>query len=271
MAMRYGVLADVHGNLPALEAVLAHLERERVDRYLCAGDLVGYGPYPNECVALIRDIGACCVAGNHDLMVLSRLREDGCIPLARTAVAWTRVVLDGSSLRYLAGLPLTAAAPDGVVLAHGSLDDPQEYTLDGRQAARQLASLATSHPDTRVLVLGHTHLPRGWESTGAALRPDAAGVVALPPREGIVLNPGAVGQSRERRLHARCMLLDLDRDVATFYALPYDAGRTRRQLGHAGLSARSLHLRPSPVRTAFRRPRHLARRVRRIRLGASGD
>ena len=91
--MRFAILSDIHGNLPALEAALELFARAGVDRYLCAGDLVGYGPFPNECVERIAELGAVCVAGNHDLIALGRLSDDRCIPLARNSLRWTREVL----------------------------------------------------------------------------------------------------------------------------------------------------------------------------------
>src|SRR4051795_6579846 len=99
--MRLGLIADVHGNLPALEAALAVLERERLDGYLCAGDLVGYGPHPNQVVERVRALGAPCVAGNHDLMALDRLPADRADELARETLAWTRDQLTDDSREYL--------------------------------------------------------------------------------------------------------------------------------------------------------------------------
>ena len=91
--MRYGVIADVHGNLPALEAVLDALQRIGVDAYACAGDLVGYGPEPNECVETVRKLGAATVAGNHDLIALGALSEDRCERLARESLPFRSAVL----------------------------------------------------------------------------------------------------------------------------------------------------------------------------------
>src|SRR5919197_1277514 len=118
--MRYGVLADIHGNLHALQAALEELRRCDVDGWLVAGDLVGYGPHPNECVELVAGLGGTCIAGNHDLI-----------------------------------------APGGVAVAHGSIDDPQDYTVTPPQARAQLARLDAD--GARVLVLGHTHRP--WAFT----------------------------------------------------------------------------------------------------------
>jgi predicted phosphodiesterase len=218
-----------------------------VDRYLVAGDLVGYGPFPNECVAAVAELEAPCVAGNHDLIVLGRLSDERCIPMARRSLVWTRRVLDDDAKAFLARLPLNAEE-EGVVVAHGSLDDPQEYTLRPEQAASQLNRLERDQPAARVLVLGHTHRP--WASDGSvALRP--RGALALEGPRWVV-NPGAVGQSRELLARARFAVLDLDAGTATYEAVSYDTGRTRRELRRHGLHPRSYHLRPSPVRRARR-------------------
>src|SRR3954452_19829584 len=111
--MRFGLIADVHANLPALEAALEALERERVDAYICAGDLVGYGPHPNETVARVRWLDPICVAGNHDLMALGRLPTGRADALARQTLAWTREELDGDARAYLEALPAVAHAADG--------------------------------------------------------------------------------------------------------------------------------------------------------------
>jgi predicted phosphodiesterase len=249
MRMRYGVIADVHGNLDALRAVLRALERQGVDRHLVAGDLVGYGPYPNECVATVAELGAACVAGNHDLIALGLLSDRRCIELARESLRWTRKVLGGDERAFLASLPRTVTAPGGVVMAHGSLDDPQEYTTTSAQALAQLASLEQVD-GARVLVLGHTHRPLAFGQRAGWLR--TRGTSPLPEGDALVLNPGAVGQSRELRARARYAVLDLVAQEVRFFAIPYDVAACRAALKRVGLSPRSVQLRPSPPRAAAR-------------------
>jgi predicted phosphodiesterase len=257
--MRYGVLADVHGNLHALRAVVDVLERAGVDRFLVAGDLVGYGPEPNRCVEVVAALDSLCVAGNHDLIVLGRLSDDRCIPMARETLRWSRQVLSDDALAFLSQLPLRCVAPGGVVVAHGSLDDPQAYTTRPDEAERQLAGLGATADDARLLILGHTHRP--WAFRPSTGRLPTRRPVALARDEPMLLNPGAVGQSRELRARARCMLLDLDAGQATFLALPYDISGCRAALVRAGLPARSYHLRPSPLGAARRVVRGVRRRV----------
>jgi predicted phosphodiesterase len=252
--MRYAVLADIHGNLQALDAVLAETRRQGVDGYLVAGDLVGYGADPNACVERVAALDAVCVAGNHDLIALGRLSADRCIPLAQASLRWTAAVLSEQSRRFLAALPPRAIAPDGIVVAHGSLTDPQEYVHSRRQALTQLRQLHEDHADARVLVLGHTHIPLA-SAASRRLRP--VGSLDLRDTGTVLLNPGAVGQSRELRLRARFLLLDTERRRARFMAIPYDVDGCRDALERAGLSLRSCHLRPSPMRAAVRRVRRL--------------
>ena len=265
--MRYGVIADIHANLPALETVTAALERERVDAYVCAGDLVGYGPQPNECVEFVRTLEAVSVAGNHDLIALGTLSTDRCERLARESLLWTREVLNEATRSYLAGLPLRAELPGGIVVAHGSLDDPQEYVLRVEQAAVQLGRLAEVHPAARLLVVGHTHRAFATDGERPSPRLGTRRCIGLAGTHRWLLNPGAVGQSREARLRARFMVLDLEQQEATFNAVHYDVRRSRALLGAERLPTRSLHLPPwrlkALLRPALRPMVQLRNRVRR--------
>jgi predicted phosphodiesterase len=224
--MRYGVIADVHGNLHALSTVLEALESEGVERYLCAGDLVGFGPRPNECVERIASLDAVVVAGNHDLMAVGRLSTDTMGPYVRRTVEWTQGVLSAATRSYLAELPLTAATDDGIVVAHGSLDDPTEYV-------RSCAQMPALPDGSRGVVLGHTHVP---------LRCDG---------RPWLLNPGSVGQSRERRPVARAAVLDGER--ARILDLDYDVRATRAELRAAGLPVTMCHLKPGRLQNLRRR------------------
>ena len=240
--MRVGIVADVHGNLPALDAALAALRAAGVDHLVCPGDLVGYGPHPNECVEVLADAGALCVAGNHDLIALGRLPATRCVPVARRTLEWTASVLTPEARAFLEALPPRAALGP-LVIAHGSLDDPEEQVRSA-QVGGQLRALERDHPAARLLVLGHTHEPAGWDANARPL--PRAGPQPLPAPRGVV-NPGAVGQTRsralrERRPLARCMLVDLGAGTVTWLALPYPHAATRRALRAAGLPPRTYRL-----------------------------
>ena len=254
-AARVGVIADVHGNLPALEAALGELEREGVDRLVCAGDLVGYGPFPNECVARVRESGAATVAGNHDLMAIDRLDDAHAGALARETIAWTREVLDADARDYLESLP-GALTEEQLVTAHGSLSDPTVYVYADR-AADELAQV----PAGAVLVLGHTHTPLGYGERRGVLLDARAGDVAIEPGERLLVNPGTVGQPREWRALVRFAVLDLAAGRVRFHALGYDDRSVRRALADAGLPPDACHRRP-PLLEAIRR--RLARTRRSV-------
>lgn len=249
--MRYGVISDVHANVHALEAVLRALRGEGVDRFICAGDLVGYGPHPNECVARIAALepAPVVIAGNHDLMAIGRLPTRDLGPLPKQTIEWTAEVLDADSCRYLERLDAAAVTGDGVVVAHGSLDDPVEYVFDGVAAQAQLALVEERHPQARVLVLGHTHLQRAYCEEGDHT-PD--GRVGLDGRRWL-LNAGSVGQSRERRAVARALVLDLDGGAARFLGVDYNVSATERDLRLAGLPEHACHLAPGRAARMRRR------------------
>jgi predicted phosphodiesterase len=254
--MRYGLLADVHANLAALQAVLQQLAGASVDRYVVAGDLVGYGPNPNECVEAIAELDPVCVSGNHDLMAIGLLSDERCIPLGQAAMRWTRSVLSADARAYLEALPARAEATGGVIVAHGSLDDPERYTTNANEAVDELAELERTYPDARILVLGHTHRPLivGSESKREHQRQERR---ALNVGERYVVNPGGVGQARELRCRARFGVLDLDLNTLELRAIRYDTASCRRDLRSAGLSPRSCHLRPSAAEAARRARRGL--------------
>ena len=260
--MRIGLLSDVHANLFALRAAIARLRGEGVDAWVCAGDLVGYGPHPNECVETIAGLDPTCVAGNHELMILDALPVTRAGWLARRTIAWTRDVVRPDIRSYLAGLPHTAAVA-GIDVAHGSPGDPEEYVGTGERAAAVLRPL----PAGRLLVLGHTHHPwlygTGTEFPVADAPPGSATVPLTGGR--YLVNPGSVGQSREREPVplARFALLDLTRAQVRFFAEPYDDAATRAALRARRLPPDTVHVRPGRLAAVARRARRLLHQASR--------
>jgi predicted phosphodiesterase len=262
--MRIGILSDVHANWPALRAVLKTLERRGVDRVLVAGDIVGYGGQPNECVTALRRVGAQCVAGNHDLYLLGRLPDTRFSQLARASLEVHRALLTPDVHDFLSSLPLRLQVGD-VVVTHGSLDSPEEYVRDEGRALELLGRLSTDVRGARTLVLGHTH--KQWCVTAnreAARTSSGTGTVQLDDAPRLI-NPGSVGQSRqrERRPRARFAVLETRLDSGTdtgkveFCAVDYDVRASVDALRSVGLPDRCLHA-PPRIRSRVRR---LLRRV----------
>ncbi len=267
--MRTGVLADVHANLPALRAVLAALERRGVQQLLVAGDLVGYGARPNECVATLAEAGARCVLGNHDLLVLDRLPGTRFPSYARQSADLHRSLLSADVRAYLESLP-TRLRAGRVLMAHGSLDDPEEYVFREPRAFDLLARLPREAPGTDTLVLGHTHRP--WLVDAGKGTVPARGRVGTPAAPWL-LNPGSVGHSRqlERRPRARCAVVDDTAGTVEFLQLDFDVAASREGLRDHGLPDRCLHA-PPPVwfPAALRARRALDRVMARLPTGRQG-
>jgi predicted phosphodiesterase len=238
--MRFGVFSDVHGNLPALEATLSALRRQNVDAYIHLGDLIGYGPFPNECIEIVAGLEPVGVAGNHELIVLGQLSTENCWKLAQESLAWTMGVLTADSRAYIESLPRRATPAETVVATHASLEDPEGYVTTTEQATDQLQRLRQEAPTSRLLLIGHTHRPRAYSVAKGESR---LGTGPLPLNDDVwLLNPGSVGQSRGHRARVSCMVLDLERREATLISLPYDVDRIRRELRRQGLNTRSYHL-----------------------------
>lgn len=247
---RYGVVTDVHGNLYALQTALEHLRAAGAERLLCLGDVIGYGPHPSECLELLGSFDPTCVAGNHEQMALGRLSSAGSTETARRSLEWTRTQLTPAAQSVLERWPLVTTAP-GVVLAHGSPGRVDEYVRSDSRARELLDQLSSEHPPARVLLLGHTH--EAWAFSrvhGTQLRA-RPGRVSLEQRDLQLLNPGSVGQSRDRHPHARFLLLDLAEGVADFRSVPYDVAACRRALKDRGLPPDWCHVVP-PLHERFR-------------------
>jgi len=225
------VVSDVHSNLAALEAVLAAIDAAPPDEIWCLGDVVGYGPRPNECCEIVESRATVCLGGNHDLAVRGTIDLDEFRGDAAVAARWTRDVLTDDARAFLDQLE-PHDERDGVALYHGSARDPVwEYVLSDEAAA---ATLAIS-PLPLVLV-GHSHVALevtwGDDLLTGGLAPDGTTVEA-PGRA--LLNPGSVGQPRDGDPRAAYLLLDLERKRATFHRTDYDVERTQAEMRAAGL------------------------------------
>jgi diadenosine tetraphosphatase ApaH/serine/threonine PP2A family protein phosphatase len=231
--VRVALLSDVHGNLPAFEAVLDDIRREGVDARWCLGDLVGYGAQPDECVALAADSCDVSLVGNHDLVVLGQLDVAEFSANAALAATWTRDHIASESVDYLARLrPEDEEHPVG--LYHASPRDPVwEYVLSTTQAGACMDAMTP-----RVGVVGHSHVAlwfmRG--EAGAVSGDTAPGGTELDLSEGDwLVNPGGVGQPRDGDPRAAWMLLDLERWTASWRRVEYPVDAAARAIQEAGL------------------------------------
>ena len=229
--MRYAILSDIHGNLPALRAVLADAEG-RADGVLCLGDTVGYGAEPRLCVELVAERAAAVVGGNHEYAVAGLLDLAWFNRYARAAAEWTQEQLDDNHRAYIRGLPLTAEMGDAT-LVHASPRHPEEWDYlvtagDGFEAFGAFA--------TRYCFVGHSHVPGVWSlgSSGPEHDATAADVTATHGRRYLV-NVGSVGQPRDRDPRAAYALWDADAGHVAIRRVPYDVKAARARIEAAGL------------------------------------
>lgn len=232
--MRYAVLSDVHGNLEALEAVLAAVHRDRPDTVVCLGDTVGYGPDPNACASRIQELGGPVLAGNHDRAALGALDVSAFTPMARAAIEWTIGVVSEETRRWLESLPDRLETPHFLAV-HGSPRDPiEEYILDLPTSLAIFSEHAFS-----LCLVGHSHVPGAFvlerDGTVSARELPAGAAVPLDPSSRYIVNVGSVGQPRDGDPRASYVLLDLTARTATLRRLGYAIAATQEKMTSRGL------------------------------------
>lgn len=229
--MRIAVIADIHSNLEALEAVLGALSRSRIDRTVCVGDVVGYGADPKPCIDRVRETCDIVVAGNHDWAVAGRLSMEFFNTYARDAIVWTRLQLQPNDLRWLNDLPLQADVHGLATLVHATLHNPAafDYLLTSYDAHLSMAVL--DHP---LCFVGHSHIPITFtERDGLGFT--FADTIDLTKVKKAIVNPGSVGQPRDENPHAGYAIYDTVKRKVTLHRVPYDVDAAGKKIVEAGL------------------------------------
>jgi diadenosine tetraphosphatase ApaH/serine/threonine PP2A family protein phosphatase len=228
--MRLAVLSDIHANLAALDAVCDALPP--VDEIWVLGDIVGYGPQPNEVIRRLQELSARSVLGNHDGAAIGTVDASWFNPDAATAIRWTAKVLDDNARAYLAVLP--EVRRDGELTAvHGSPREPiWEYITDASVAAANLDAF-----ETRYCLYGHTHQPviyRAGQDQMEVVQARAGAAIVLDARRALI-NPGSVGQPRDGNPDASFLVIDTETGTAEFGRAPYNVQLTQRLMREARL------------------------------------
>jgi len=229
------VISDIHANLTALEAVID--DAGSVDGVWCLGDIVGYGPDPNESIARVRGLpNLVCLLGNHDAAALGQIDVESFNAEAKISVKWMQDALNEESKAFLRDLPERVVRGD-VTLTHGSPRNPVwEYILDTRVARYNF-----SHFGTSFCFVGHTHLPimyvdHAGQSAVKLVIPEDHGTLQLTPRA--IINPGSVGQPRDRDPRASYALFDPETNHWEYHRVKYDISQVQKRILEAGLPHR---------------------------------
>ncbi|HET6820179.1 MAG TPA: metallophosphoesterase family protein [Candidatus Limnocylindria bacterium] len=231
--MRLAVLSDIHANLAALDAVRDDLPE--VEEVWVLGDIVGYGPQPNEVIARLQEMGARSVMGNHDGAAIGQVDIGWFNPDAARAIRWTAEVVDDNARAYLAALPEVRREGE-LTAVHGSPRDPTwEYITDSEVAGANLASF-----DTRLCLNGHTHVPIIFRADDGEVRAVAANPGAPISVEAgrALVNPGSVGQPRDGNPAASYLVIDTEARTAEFRRVGYDVSATQRAMREVELPPR---------------------------------
>ena len=234
--MKILIISDIHANLTALDAVLEAVNQD-FEATWCLGDLVGYGPDPNECIERVRELpDLTCLFGNHDQAALGKIPLERFNQDARAAASWTQQELTDESEAYLLSLPSRVEIAEDFTLAHGSPRQPVwEYILDLPTAEANFEAFQTSY-----CLVGHSHIPLIFsKQVGKELRPvqvrwDEA--FELSPR--MILKPGSVGQPRDMDPRAAYAVLDTEDRTWTAHRVAYDVEAVQERMLEAGLPER---------------------------------
>jgi predicted phosphodiesterase len=235
--LRFLILSDIHANVTALKASLAAVEG-RWDQAICLGDIVGYGPDPNEALDLVRTLNPTMIRGNHDKAACGITDASDFNPVARVAADWTTKQLRPENLTILEALPQGPVQVGELTFVHGAVADEDEYIFAPPQALDSLLESPTS-----VTFFGHTHFQGGFSYRESRLemiqlKPKAgSSFAALQLEKGTryLLNPGSIGQPRDGDPRAALAIADLGHSVVEFWRVPYDIESVQERMKQAYL------------------------------------
>jgi predicted phosphodiesterase len=231
--VRYAILGDIHGNTEALQAVLASVSSERIDKVICLGDVVGYGAEPVQCLEIIMGLGCDVIAGNHDWAAIGKLSIDCFNAYAKAAAMWTRDQLSPSHKEFLANLPLTLTY-EHLAVAHGTFHQPEAFNyiqtvFDAQQSFEALKGL-----NATLGFLGHSHVPVGFFDTDP-ITYTLDSEIPIDDEAAVIVNAGSVGQPRDENNKASYAILDSDAKIVSIKRIDYNIDAAATKIRNAGL------------------------------------
>jgi len=230
--MKYAIISDIHGNLFALEQALQRIDELKCDRIVCLGDIVGYGPFPNECCRVIQDRADVAVAGNHDHAAIDLVSTQNFNRFAKAAIEWTMSELSAENKDYLRSLDLIHKENDSLFV-HSSPADPGawDYVLSLYDA-----EIAFNAFESQVCFIGHSHYPVAFSfEDGEFPKNERLPQLTLFRGFRYIINVGSVGQPRDENRDACFGIYDSDRGTFELMRASYDVQQTQAAMAQKGL------------------------------------
>jgi predicted phosphodiesterase len=231
--MKYAIIADIHGNLEALQVVLNDIQEQKCTHVACVGDIVGYNANPKECLDIIRSLNCPCVKGNHDEYCSTDAELEGFNPHAAEAVNWTRQRLSEDDRKWLRELKYVRMVAN-FTMVHATLDGPQRW---GYVFDKLAAAASFTYQNTPVCFFGHTHVPVAF-IRDSVVRGGTYSKFKVEPGRKYFLNVSAVGQPRDNNPKAGYVIYDMDEATIELRRLDYDIAATQKKILEAGLPQR---------------------------------
>ena len=231
--MKFAILSDIHSNLEALKVVLDHAKQQECTHYVCLGDVVGYGPNPKECLAIVRSLDCPVVMGNHDEYCAGEMDLTGFNPMAADAIKWTRQQLTEEERTWLRNLKYVRNV-ESFTMVHATLDLPERwaYVFD-----RLAAQSSFNYQHTPVCFNGHTHVPVAFVRGPTGIHGGLYTKIKIEVGRKYFINVGSIGQPRDRNPKSSYVIFDLDNNVIEIHRLDYDIATTQKKIHAAGLPA----------------------------------
>jgi predicted phosphodiesterase len=232
--MRIAVFGDIHSNLEALQAVLAHAEENHCTHFVCLGDIVGYAADPKACLDIIRNLGCPVVKGNHDELACMESSPDNVSHLATEGIMHTRRELSQDDLEWLNGLKFVRTIRDFTIV-HATLDTPNKwgYVINALDAG---ASISYQH--TSVCFFGHTHVPRYYVRETGVRSHDGWDSIGIEMGRKYFINVGSVGQPRDGDWRAAYAIYHPSERDVVLHRVQYDVATAQQKIIDAGLPHR---------------------------------
>jgi predicted phosphodiesterase len=233
--MRYAIISDIHANSEALQTVQRALNRLRVNKIICLGDIVGYNADPDFCVKRVCNLADNIIRGNHDKAVAGLINFHDFNYSAGNAIRWTQQNMQETTLQHLKKLKAGPLRIDGFILAcHGAPEDEDKYILSRSDALYSINFIKKNFPDVRICFYGHTHIPAIWNDEGRLI--PLTDSCPLDKNSLYLINPGSVGQPRDNDPRTGLGVLDTLSWIYECYRMEYPVTEAQQKIIRQGIA-----------------------------------